>query len=58
MKAYGEIAGVTFRRKGHSIYVLATEYWLFDGANGKHVYVNSMTELKDEITNFLGENHA
>ncbi len=56
MRTHGEIAEVLFMKKGYNIYNLAIEYSLRDGENTKRVYVNSMLELKDEITNFKWEN--
>lgn len=55
MRGYGEIGGVCFRSKGWSVYALATEYTIWDGWRNKSVFVNTMRELKSEISKFIEE---
>lgn len=50
MRTYGEIRGVSFRKVGFSIYHLANEYKISNGQETISVYVNSMAELKAEIS--------
>ncbi|NOS39023.1 hypothetical protein PODOV050v2_p0002 [Vibrio phage 66E30.1] len=57
MRSYGEIAEVCFQRKGWNIYNLATEYKIWDGYRNKSVYVNTMLELKEEISKFIKEEY-
>lgn len=56
MRAHGEIGGVSFRKVGFSIYTLKTEYKLSTGDGSVSVYVDTMKELKEEITKFKGRN--
>lgn len=56
MRSYGEIAGVSFRKVGFSIYHLATEYELSTGDGSISVYADNMTELKKEITKLVSSN--
>lgn len=58
MRTYGEIAGVSFRKVGFSIYTLKTEYKLSTGDGSVSVYADTMKELKKEITKYKGEGNG
>lgn len=51
MRKYGEISGVYFVSQGWDIYNLATKYKLSVEGEVAIVYVNTMPELQEEITN-------
>ena len=52
MRTYGEIDNVYFRRQGFDIYSMAIKYKLMGYDTNIFVSVNSMKELKEEITKF------
>ena len=55
MRRYGDIGGVYFIRQGYSIYSLAYEYKLTHNGEASTVYVNNMTELREEISKLAGD---
>ena len=55
MRTYGEIDNVIFRRHGFDIYTNAVKYKLLGYDRNTFVSVNSMKELKEEITKFNTE---
>ena len=55
MRKYGDIGGVYFVRQGYSIYNLADEYKLVYNGEASIVYVNNITELREEIRNLAGD---
>lgn len=53
MRNHGNIADVQFIRQGYDIYNLAIKYKLSHNGYQVYVYVNNMTELREEITKFI-----
>tara|TARA_R110002012_G_C11292538_1_gene572173 strand:- start:122 stop:346 length:225 start_codon:yes stop_codon:yes gene_type:complete len=55
VRRYGDIGSVYFVRQGYNIYNLAYEYKLVYNGEASMVYVNNMTELREEIRKLEGD---
>ena len=55
LRTYGEIDNVQFVRQGFDIYTNGIKYRLLGYNVSKYVSINTMKELKQEISNFNKE---
>jgi len=55
LRSYGEIDNVQFVRQGFDIYTNGIKYRLLGYNVSKYVSINTMKELKQEISNFNKE---